>query len=176
MAKTKQTKPVQDDVDTVVTSVLKPQTELTQEGLDDLTKELTELTTVKLPAVIDRVAKAREYGDLSENSEYHSARDEQQLVEARIDEVQGILSNAKMVKYTKRIDKVGIGSTVVLSQAGQKKTFSVNIVGEFESTPGENKISSVSPMGKALMGKKKGDKVAVKAPAGETVYIIVEIK
>lgn len=171
--KTKTTQPPQDD--TVTTPVVK-QVELTQEGLDELTKELTELTNVKLPAVIDRVAKAREYGDLAENSEYHSARDEQQLVEARIDEIQNILSNAKMVTYTKRNDKVGVGSTVELGEEGKKKTFTVVIVGEFESTPGENKISSVSPMGKALMGKKKGDKVAVKAPAGETMYVIMDIK
>lgn len=152
------------------------QVELTTEGLEELTRELHELTNVKLPQVIDRVAKAREYGDLSENSEYHSARDEQQLVEARIEEIENILSNAKMIKATKSHDKVGIGSTVTLLEDGKKGSFDVVIVGEFESTPGQNKISSVSPMGKAIVGKKKGDKAVVKAPAGETVYTIQSIK
>ena len=183
MAKTtkKKTAPVQDDdvqstdsQDQVVSQI--KQVELTKEGLEELTSELHELTNVKLPQVIDRVAKAREYGDLSENSEYHSARDEQQLVEARIDEIQNILSNAKMVRYTKSTDKVGVGSVVTIQEEGKKSDFSVHIVGEFESTPGENKISSVSPMGKALMHKKKGDKALVKAPAGETTYTILQIK
>lgn len=174
----KKTKSVQDDVVQVSTDQVVPtkQVELTKDGLEELTAELQELTNVKLPQVIDRVAKAREYGDLSENSEYHSARDEQQLVEARIDEIQSILSNAKMVRYTKGNDKVGVGSIVSLKEETKKGEFTVHIVGEFESTPGENKISSVSPMGKALMGKKKGDKVVVKAPAGETVYTIATIK
>ena len=181
MAKTAKKKPTpileDDDVQTSdQPQVSTKQVELTKEGLEELTRELHELTSVKLPQVIDRVSKAREYGDLSENSEYHSARDEQQLIEARIEEIQIILSNAKLVKATKSHDKVGIGSVVTLSQDGVKGEFDVSIVGEFESTPGENKISSVSPMGKAIMGKKKGDKAVVKAPAGETVYTVVNIK
>ncbi len=175
----KKTKPIIDDTedtqDQSVSSATMKQVELTKEGLEELTRELQELTNVRLPHTIDRVAKAREYGDLSENSEYHSARDEQQLIEARMEEIQNILSHAKMVTATKSHDKVGISSHVVL-QDGKKKEFEVVIVGEFESTPGQNKISSVSPMGKAIMGKKKGDKVTVKAPAGETVYTIVNIK
>lgn len=176
----KKTKPVVDDIEetqdqSVNMNAIK-HVELTKEGLDELTRELNELTNVKLPQVIARVSKAREYGDLSENSEYHSARDEQQLIEARIEEIQNILSHAKMVKATKSHDKVGIGSTVTLLQEGKKAEFDVVVVGEFESSPGQNKISSVSPMGKALMGKKKGDKTTVKAPAGETVYSVVSIK
>jgi transcription elongation factor GreA len=181
MSKTaKKTKPVVDtteetQVPSLSMSAVK-QVELTKEGLEELTRELQELSSVKLPQVISRVAKAREYGDLSENSEYHSARDEQQLVEARIEEIQNILSNAKIVKATKSHDKIGIGSTVYLTQEGKKGEFEVTIVGEFESTPGQTKISSVSPMGKAIMGKKKGDTVVVKAPAGETVYTVNSIK
>lgn len=148
---------------------------LTQKGVDDLKAELEELKTVKLPAVIDRVAKAREYGDLSENSEYHSARDEQQLIETRIDEIVEILAKAKTVKNTTGHSKVGMGSKVELKQ-GKSKAFTVTIVGEFEAEPGEPTISSVSPLGKALMGKKKGDTVQVKAPAGEVEYTIVSIK
>lgn len=160
------------------TPVLAPsasQIVLTQKGVDDLTSELDELKTVKLPAVIDRVSKAREYGDLSENAEYHSARDEQQLVETRIDEIVEILAKAKTVKNTTTTGKVGMGSKVVVSQ-GKSKPFLITIVGEFEAEPGETTISSVSPMGKALMHKKKGDTVIVKAPAGEVEYTIQEIK
>ena len=148
---------------------------LTQKGVDDLKAELNELKTVKLPAIIDRVAKAREYGDLSENSEYHSARDEQQLIETRIDEIVEILAKAKTVKNTTGHSKVGMGSQVTLKQ-GKSKAFSLTIVGEFEAKPGESTISSVSPLGKALMNKKKGDTVIVKAPAGETEYTIEDIK
>jgi transcription elongation factor GreA len=183
MPKTAKTKPTiaqDDDVQSggaqdLIVPIIK-QVELTKEGLEELTGELHELTNVKLPQVIDRVAKAREYGDLSENSEYHSARDEQQLVEARIDEIQNILSNAKVVRYTKSTDKVGVGSVVTLEAENKKGEFTVHIVGEFESTPGENKISSVSPMGKALMHKKKGEKAVVKAPAGEMTYTIKNIE
>lgn len=152
------------------------QIELTQEGLAELTAELNDLVGVKLPAVIDRVAKAREYGDLSENAEYHSARDEQELLQARIDEIQQIVDNATVIKQTKSHTNVGVGSKVVVSKSGSKKEVSVDIVGEFEADPKSGKISSVSPMGKALLGKKKGDKVTVKAPAGDIEYTIIEIK
>lgn len=151
--------------------------ELTQSGLDELKEELKELSEVRLPAVVDRVARAREYGDLSENSEYHSARDEQQLIEARIDEIQKIISKAKVVKQTTGHKKVGLGSTVVVHpKDSQNKKITMEIVGEFEVDPGENKMSSISPMGKALMGKKKGAEVVVKAPKGSAVYVIDQIK
>ncbi|MFZ1721567.1 MAG: transcription elongation factor GreA, partial [Microgenomates group bacterium] len=99
-----------------------PTIELTQEGFDELQTELSELRDVKLPAVISRVAKAREHGDLSENAEYHSAQDDQQLVETRIAEIESILSKAKVVQHTKSTVKVGIGSTVEVKKTGQKKT------------------------------------------------------
>ncbi len=153
------------------------QAELTQEGLDDLQSELAELTSQKLPEVIARVAKAREYGDLSENAEYHSARDEQQLIQTRIDEIQSIIASAKIIKVTKGSSNVGMGSVVELATtSGKKQTMTVTVVGEFESIPGDRKISSVSPLGKALMGKKKGDLCTVSAPGGKTEYQIVNIK
>lgn len=153
------------------------QAELTQEGLGELQAELSELISEKLPAVIERVAKAREYGDLSENAEYHSARDEQQLIQTRIDEIQTIVASAKVVKATKSSSHVGMGSVVSLSAvSGKKHDMVVTIVGEFESAPGDKRISSVSPLGKALMGKKKGDVCKVTAPGGVMEYQIVEIK
>lgn len=151
--------------------------ELTQEGLDELQAELKELETTKLPAVIERVARAREYGDLAENAEYHNARDEQQLVEARIEEIQAIIAKSKVVKHTKSTVKVGMGSTVEIAETENKKNkMKVTIVGEFEAEPLDGKVSSVSPLGKALVNRKKGDEVTVAAPAGARSYVIVSIE
>lgn len=150
--------------------------QLTAEGLEELQQELKELTEIRLPAVIDRVAKAREYGDLSENAEYSSAREDQTLLEARISEIENILANAQVVHQTRSTTTVGMGSKVTVTIVGKKaKKIVVTVVGEFQSEPGDNKISSVSPLGKALMGKKKGDKVKVTAPAGEVEYEIIDI-
>lgn len=150
--------------------------QLTQEGLNELKEELRELTEEKLPAVVDRVAKAREYGDLSENSEYHSAKEDQTLIETRIDEIQAVIANAQVVKNTTSHNKIGMGSTVVYSVNGKAKKQTITIVGEYEADPTEGKISQASPLGQALMGKKKGEKATVTAPAGEIEYEILEIK
>lgn len=149
--------------------------QLTAEGLEELQQELKELIEIKLPAVIDRVAIAREYGDLSENAEYANAKEDQILLEARIDEVERILANAEVVRQTRSSTKVGMGSDVTIVQVGRKTKKVVSVVGEFQSEPSENKVSSVSPLGAALMGKKKGDRVKVAAPAGEIEFEIVEI-
>lgn len=149
--------------------------ELTKEGMADLRQELEALKTVKLPQVIDRVAKAREHGDLAENAEYHDARAEQDLIEARIDEIEVVLAKAVVVKETRSTLKVGIGSKVTIQATKGKKSLTVHIVGEFEGDPTNNKVSSVSPIGKALVNKKKGDLVTVKAPGGETEYKIESI-
>lgn len=159
-----------------MTKKIKQQIELTKEGLEELQIELSELVDIKLPSVINRVAVAREHGDLSENAEYHSARDDQQLLQARIDELQEIISGAKIVKHTKSHSKVGVGSIVTASKVGTKKEVTFQIVGEFEADPKSGKISSVSPIGIALLNKKKGDITVVKAPAGETKYEILKIK
>lgn len=153
----------------------KQQIELTQEGLDELQTELTELIDIKLPATILRVTKAREHGDLSENAEYHSARDDQQLLQARIDELQEIISKAKVIKHTKSNTKVGVGSVVVVTKVGSKGEKVFQIVGEFEANPNEGKVSNASPIGSSLMGKKKDDVIVVKAPAGNIEYKIVKI-
>jgi len=152
------------------------QIELTKEGLEEIQAELLELVEIKLPAIIDRVAKAREHGDLSENAEYHSARDDQQLLQARIDELQNIVANAIVIKNTKSNNKVGMGSTVTITKEGTKNEKVVYIVGEFEADPMAGKVSVGSPLGEALIGKKKGDKVVVKAPAGKISYEIINIK
>ena len=151
--------------------------ELTQEGFEELKAELDELINDKLPKAIKRVADAREYGDLSENSEYHDARDDKDLIVTRISEIEEILEKAKIVKATTSKNIVGIGSKVSAHLKGKKaKKRTFQIVGEYEADPSEGKISSVSPLGKALMGKKKGDSVTYQAPAGEITYIITDIK
>jgi transcription elongation factor GreA len=151
--------------------------QLTKQGMEELQAELKELVEIKLPAAIDRVAKAREYGDLAENAEYHSARDDQALLETRIADIEDILKNATVVSQTKSHTVVGVGSQVSVSIVGKKgKKLQLSIVGEFEANPSEGKISAVSPLGKALMGKKKNDEVIVKAPAGDVKYLIEDVK
>lgn len=152
------------------------QIELTKRGLDELQAELKELEEIKLPEAIDRVAKAREHGDLSENSEYHSARDDKELIETRIDEIKSVLEKAKVVSATKSHQKVGIGSEVTIKKTGSKLTKTMIIVGEYESDPLHDKISVASPLGKALLKNKRGDKVIAKTPAGEVEYEIIDIK
>jgi transcription elongation factor GreA len=151
--------------------------QLTQAGLDELNQELQDLVKKKLPKIIERVANAREQGDLSENADYHSARDEQDILHARVAEIEEIISKAKVVSSVKKSGStISMGSIVTLSQTGKTKKMTITIVGEFEADPDTGKVSSVSPMGKAVMGKKKGDSVTVKAPAGEVGYEIIEIK
>ena len=151
--------------------------QVTAEGLEELQAELQQLKEVELPEVITRVATARAHGDLSENSEYHNAKEDQQLTETRISEIEDILERATVIKTTTSTSKVGIGLTVICYlKTDKKKHFSFHIVGEYEAVPAEGKISSVSPLGQALIGKKKGDEVTVTAPAGEIIYIIKEIK
>jgi transcription elongation factor GreA len=153
-------------------------TQLTQEGYDEIIKELKQLEEVKLPEVIKRVEVARSYGDLSENSEYHSAKEDQELIETRIADLQMVLHNSTIVQHTKKHSVVGMGSQVAVSvKSGKsKRKMTFYIVGEFEASPKEGKISSVSPLGKALMNKKKGDQVEVTAPVGKIAYEILEIK
>lgn len=147
---------------------------LTKEGLEKLKKEHEELTKVKHPEAVDRVARARDFGDLTENAEYSAARDELAFVEGRIQELEEILKNVQIVKTTKASHgKVDVGCTVTVDISGQKDTFTV--VGEWEADPTNKKISHASPLGKALLGKKAGEKIEVEAPAGKLVYTILKV-
>lgn len=150
--------------------------EMTKSSVEALKTELKNLVEVKLPFVTDRVAKAREQGDLSENSEYHSAKEEQELTNVRIDEIQQILRNVKLVAETSSLTKVGFGSEVTLEdENGKKRTFA--LVGEYaDNAHEEDTITSESPIGMAILGKTKGEKIKVMVPAGEKVYKIVSIK
>lgn len=144
---------------------------LTQAGIDELQKELDELIAQR-SVVADKIKTAREFGDLSENAEYQTARLEQERLEARISEVEHILQNVSVIEKPKGDSKVQLGSTVTLKN-GATKTFQV--VGTVEADPLNGKISDESPIGQALLGKKLGDEVEIKTPAETTTYKITEI-
>lgn len=144
---------------------------ITLEGKSELETELEELKG-RRASIAEKIANARDYGDLSENAEYDSAREEQGLVETRIVEIEDILLNADIIKATKS-STVKVGSTVVLKN-GKEVTY--RIVGPVEADPLEGKISNESPIGAALMGKKEGDTVTITTPKGETTYQVKEVK
>jgi len=149
--------------------------QMTPLGYRQLVDELKQLESVSIPEGIDRVAKAREFGDLSENAEYHSAREDLAAIEGRIDELKDIIARVTVVDIKKSGDaQVSIGSVVSLEVNGNKHEFA--IVGEWEADPAAKKISHESPLGSALIGKRPGDVVEVEAPAGKVIYTISEIK
>lgn len=145
---------------------------LTAEGIAELKAELSELLSQRGP-IAERIKTAREFGDLSENAEYSSARQEQERVESRISEVEHILLNVEEIKKPKGDSKVHLGSKVVLRANGKSKEFQV--VGTVEADPLNGKISDESPIGRALMGKKVGEEVEIKTPAETATYAITEI-
>lgn len=148
--------------------------QLTRTGYNELVKELEDLKNNKLPAAIDRVARAREQGDLSENAEYHAAREDHAALVGRIEELSNIVERANIIKSNGGKDKVDVGSIVEVAIDGSTHEFT--IVGEWEADPAAKTISYSSPLGKALMGKKVGEKVEVLAPAGKVIYHIRAIK
>ncbi len=146
---------------------------LTPDGEARLRSELDELTRVKRPQVIARIRTAKEHGDLKENAEYHSAREEQSFLEGRIQAIEARLRSAVIVQAPAAGSRVGLGSVVSLDDDGE--TVSYTIVGADESDPARGRISSSSPVGRALVGRDAGDYVVVKTPAGERRYRILEI-
>ena len=150
---------------------MKKMYQITDEGKRELEAELEELKG-RRGAIADKIAEARDFGDLSENAEYDSAREEQGLVESRIAEIEDILLNAELIKVGKS-SKVSLGSKVELKTG--KKTVSYSVVGPVEADPLAGKISNESPIGVALMGKKVGDNAAINTPKGEIVYEIIAI-
>ena len=144
---------------------------LTPEGKEKLEKELHYLENDKRAEVGERIKVAREFGDISENSEYDDAKNEQGMVEARIAEINQILSEATVVAVPKRSSKVNVGSTVVVNMGGRERTFT--IVGGAESDAHEGKISNESPVGQALLGCKKGDEVTTTGPTGRDIKLTV---
>lgn len=147
---------------------------LSAERLEELKKELVELKTVKRIEISDRLKKAKEYGDLSENAEYADARDEQDRVESRIEELEAIIKSAVIIKKATQQEVVDIGSAVEVSRDGEIKK--IVIVGSNETKPEGGLISNESPLGRALLGKKVGDEVAFKTPTGKEIgYLVTKI-
>lgn len=147
---------------------------LTPQGLAELKKEYEELARVKRPAVVARMAQARDLGDLTENSEYMAARQDLAFIDGRIAEFEEILHEAKLISSPPGgKGKVDIGCKVTLHANGKREVYT--IVGEWEADPAEKKISHASPLGQALLGKKVGEKVEVEAPAGKLFYTILAI-
>lgn len=146
---------------------------LTPEGLQKLNDELKELVTKKRPEVIERIREAAAHGDLSENADYAQAREEQSFIEGRIQEIEDMIKNAEIISTAGHGGTVTIGSTATIKVNGQERKYT--IVGSNEANPKEGKISNESTVGKALLGRKSGDKFKVTTPAGEMEYEIVEI-
>ena len=145
---------------------------LTAEGLAKLKAELQHLVTVERPRVASRIHDAKLDGDITENAEYEDAKQEQSFLEGRIGTLEAQLKNAQVIAKVNG-DKVGIGSKVVIHGDDGQETFT--IVGSAEAAPREGRISNESPVGAALMGHKKGDKIVVQAPAGAVTFTVVSI-
>lgn len=145
---------------------------LTKEGLEELKIELKELVDEKRKEVAKRIKEARDMGDLSENAEYQSAKEEQGLIEGRITELEDIIKRAVVAEGNSN-GEVTVGNKVTIHIDGDKETF--HLVGAPEANPKEGKISHESPLGSMLMGKKEGDTFEVEAPVGKLTYKIIKI-
>lgn len=146
---------------------------LTQDGLDKLDQELKELKG-RRKDIIKRIQEAKEFGDLSENSEYDDAKNEQAFVEGRIQEIEEVLSRAKVISTDNKHGGIVVLGSKVIVEADGEETFT--IVGATEADPLSGKISADSPTGKALMGRKIGEKVSVQAPSGTIEYTVKAVK
>ena len=150
---------------------------LTYGGLKALEDELENLKVVKRKEVAEKIKEAREQGDLSENAEYDAAKDEQRDIEARIDELEKILKNAEVVVEDEvDLDKINIGCTVLVHDKEFDEEIQIRIVGSTEANSLQGKISNESPVGKALLGKKVGNKVKIQTQAGVMEYKVLKIE
>jgi transcription elongation factor GreA len=150
---------------------------LTKEGYQTLKKEIEDLSTRRRREVAERIKIAREFGDIAENAEYDAAKNEQAMLEARIAKLEERLAAARVIeKRDISKDVVSVGSTVRLRDVDAKQTVEYRIVGSAEANPAELKLSNESPVGKAIIGHKKGETVEVTTPRGSMKYKILEIK
>ncbi len=150
---------------------------LTPEGYEKLKQEIDHLRTEKRREVAERIRVAREFGDIAENAEYDDAKNEQAMLEHKIAQLEERLLSARVItKKEISKDQVSVGSKVRLRDMQANKTFEYHIVGSAEANPAENKLSNESPVGKAIIGHKKGDVVEVSAPRGALKFKILEIK
>jgi transcription elongation factor GreA len=150
---------------------------LTVFGYEKLSNELKHLTQVERPSVIAAIAEARSHGDLSENAEYHAAKERQGFVEGRIAELENKLSRAEVFDPRKQKgDKIVLGATVTLADADTDKEVTYVLVGPDEADLEHNLISTTSPIGRALLGKAEGDEATVQAPGGKRVYEVIKVE
>jgi transcription elongation factor GreA len=146
---------------------------LSKEGLEQIRAELDELVNAKRAEVAARIHEAKEHGDITENAEYEDAKNEQAFVEGRIQTLSALVKNAVVIEENHQTTHVQIGSKVTLQSEDGKESF--QIVGSAEAAPADGKISNESPVGRALLGRKKGDEVTVSVPAGDYKYKILSI-
>ena len=151
---------------------------LTKEKLEELKKEVDHLKKDVRNEIAERLKRAKEYGDLSENAEYSEAKDEQARIESRIFELEDILRNASIIKKDGGKDIISIGSTIEVQKSGKGgyKILKYTIVGSNEAKPEENLISNESPLGKSFLDKKKDDVIKIETPGGKVEYKIMKIK
>ena len=149
---------------------------MTQRGHAALEAELKELKSVERPAIIKAIAEAREHGDLSENAEYHSAREKQSFIEGRIKELEGVLSLAEVIDPAKLSGTIKFGATVKLVDEDTDEEKTWQIVGEHEANVEQGLLNIKSPIARALIGKDVGDSVEVRTPGGERSYEVLSIE
>lgn len=148
---------------------------LTRAGHAALNEELKQLKSVERPAVIKAIAEAREHGDLSENAEYHAAREKQSFIEGRVKELEAVLSRAEVIDPTQLSGSIKFGATVTIVDEDTDEEKVYQIVGEHEADLEGGKLNLKSPLARALIGKEEGDSVEVRTPGGDRAYEIVRI-
>ena len=152
------------------------QTYLTPEGAEELRRELEQLVNERRPALAQKLKEAVAQGDLKENADYHDTKEQQAFVEGRIQRLENILRTATIISNNGTTDEVQIGCEVTIREQGSDLDETYMIVGAAEANPRDGKISQKSPIGAALMGRRKGDKVRVETPSGEVIFKIKRIK
>lgn len=148
---------------------------LTRAGFDKLDAELKHLKTVERPAIIRAISEAREHGDLSENAEYHSAKEKQSFIEGRVKELESVISLTEVIDPTKLSGAIKFGATVVLVDENTDEEKTYQIVGEYEADIEGGKLNMKSPLARALIGKDEGDSIEVNTPGGARSYEILKI-
>ena len=148
---------------------------MTRAGADALETELKHLKTEERPAIIQAIAEAREHGDLSENAEYHSAKEKQSFIEGRIKELEGAISLADIIDTSKLSGAIKFGATVTLVDEDTDEEKTYQIVGEYEANIEKGLLNIKSPIARALIGKEEGDSVDVRTPGGEKSYEVLKI-
>ena len=149
---------------------------LTKEKFEELKKELEHLKTERRKEVAESLEYARSLGDLSENAEYQEARDMQAAIEERITHLEQVIKEAKIVAHDKKGDVVGLGAEVCIQKSGEKTDICYTIVGSEEANIHDHKLSYLSPLGEALMGKSKGEQIEFETPAGKQKYKLLKVK